>query len=92
MRDLDELRLEIDDIDEQLISLFEKRMNISKEVAEYKLAHHLDIFNKERELIVLEKNISRLNNPQYKDYTSIFIQTLMDLSKQCQKDYIEEKQ
>ena len=35
--DLLDLRNEIDDIDEQLIPLLKKRMNISKQVAEYKV-------------------------------------------------------
>ncbi len=91
MRDLDELRDEIDVIDKQLIELFEKRMDIAKEVADYKSAHHLAIFQKEREGSVLNKNLGRLKHEKYKDYARIFIQTLMDLSKAYQKAYLEEK-
>ena len=38
MRDLKELRVEIDRIDREMVALFEERMGISKEVAEYKIA------------------------------------------------------
>lgn len=35
--DLQELRRKIDEIDSQIVSLYEQRMDISKEVAEYKI-------------------------------------------------------
>ena len=49
MRDLAELRLEIDKIDRQMVELFEQRMGISREVAEYKVAVGKRILDKERE-------------------------------------------
>ena len=45
MKDLEQCRREIDEIDQQLIKLFEQRMNVSKDVVTYKLAHGLEIFN-----------------------------------------------
>ena len=38
MRDLAQLRLEIDRIDRQMVDLFEQRMAVSEEVAQYKVA------------------------------------------------------
>ena len=35
MKDLIELRQEIDEIDQQMVELFEKRMGVSAEVARY---------------------------------------------------------
>ena len=49
-------RIEIDEIDQQLMELFEKRMSLSKSVVEYKIANHLEIFQPEREREVIEKN------------------------------------
>ena len=43
MKDLEQCRREIDEIDQQLIKLFEQRMNVSKDVVTYKLAHGLEI-------------------------------------------------
>ena len=51
MRDLKELRVEIDRIDREVVALFEERMGISKEVAEYKIATGKKILDKERENI-----------------------------------------
>ena len=49
MRDLAELRKEIDEIDIQMVKLFEQRMAVSEEVAEYKVAVGKKILDKERE-------------------------------------------
>lgn len=42
--DLQELRNEINDIDNQLQELFNKRMQISFKVAEYKIANNMPVF------------------------------------------------
>ena len=49
MRDLAELRLEIDKIDRQMVELFEQRMAVSEEVAQYKVATGKRILDRERE-------------------------------------------
>lgn len=52
--DLLDLRNKIDDIDEQLIPLLKKRMNISKQVAEYKVKRGLPVLNEQREREILD--------------------------------------
>lgn len=47
--DLNVTRTKIDGIDEKLVSLFEQRMELTKEVAEYKIATGKPVFDKERE-------------------------------------------
>lgn len=49
MVDLQELRKEIDEIDTKLVELYEKRMKISEEVAEYKINTGKPVFDKARE-------------------------------------------
>ena len=49
MVDLQDLRNEIDSIDRQMTELFEKRMEISRKVAEYKINTGKKVFDKERE-------------------------------------------
>lgn len=63
MRDLLELRNEIDDIDNKIVELYEKRMHISTEVAEYKIQTGKKVFDKERE-------DSKLNTLESKASTS----------------------
>ncbi len=54
MRDLLELRNEIDAIDNEIVALYEKRMGISEQVANYKIATGKKVFDKERENQKLE--------------------------------------
>ena len=49
MVDLQELRKEIDRIDKEMVSLFEERMEICKNVAEFKIGTGKKVFDKERE-------------------------------------------
>lgn len=49
MKDLKELREEIDKIDKQMVSLYKERMEIAAEVAEYKIDTGKKVFDKERE-------------------------------------------
>lgn len=49
MKDLKELREEIDKIDRQMVSLYQERMEITIGVAEYKIETGKKVFDKERE-------------------------------------------
>ena len=52
--DLLSLRKQIDEIDDQLIPLLMKRMDIAKEVAAYKVEHSIPVLNAEREQEILD--------------------------------------
>ena len=47
--DLGELRQGIDEIDRQIVELYERRMEISRQVAEYKIGTGKKVFDKVRE-------------------------------------------
>ena len=47
--DLNELRKEIDRVDDALVRLFVQRMEVSAQIADYKKEHDLPIFVPERE-------------------------------------------
>ncbi len=49
MRDLSELRVDIDAIDHQILKLYEERLKLSDEVAVYKIANHKNVYDKKRE-------------------------------------------
>lgn len=88
MKDLQQCRKEIDEIDQQIMKLFEKRMNISKSVVEYKIENHLEIFQPEREKEVIQKNLNRLENDQLESYARCFVQDMMTVSKSYQSDLL----
>ena len=49
MPDLQQLREEIDQVDRQLVGLFEKRQDICRQVAQYKIENHKKVLDRERE-------------------------------------------
>ena len=91
MRTLEELRPEIDNIDKELTRLFEARMDLAREVGEYKKAHNINILNAKREEEVLKKNISNISNEDYKAFGKEFFTKLMELSRALQEEVIKEK-
>lgn len=91
MNILEQARVEIDAIDKELMSLFEKRMEAVSKVALYKKEENLPIFHPEREQMVIEKNVSLIQNPALKPYAKEFLQDMMNVSKEYQKEMLGEK-
>lgn len=60
--DLLELRNQIDEIDSHIVKLYEERMEISKQVAEYKISVGKKVFDKQREMEKLAKVKSQTHN------------------------------
>lgn len=81
--DLKEIRNEIDAIDEELVHLFEKRMNTVRKVAEYKAENNLPIFNSQRERDIVNSMTSKVE-PDLATYTKILYSTLFDVSRSYQ--------
>lgn len=54
MKDLQEIRKDIDEIDKQIVELYKTRMNLTSEVASYKIATGKQVLDRERELSKLE--------------------------------------
>lgn len=85
MNELELLRKQIDQIDEELEKLFEQRMLIAKKIGEYKKEHSLNILDVSRELEVLEKARKRVKNKELEQYYIELMKYLMTLSKDYQK-------
>lgn len=86
MDELNKYRNEIDEIDKQMTELFERRMNISKEIAKYKKDQEIGILNAKREEEVIQKNLSYLKNKDYRFILEGFFRNLMNLSKLIQNE------
>lgn len=87
MRDLDDIRLEINEIDEKMLELFKRRMDCSKAVAEYKTANNLPVLNEKREKEILDK--VEENGGEYGKTARVFFSDIMDLSKTLQHNVME---
>ncbi len=77
--DLSQIRDQIDTVDDQLLELFLRRMELSDQVAAYKQANGLPILNKERERAILA-DVTRRAGDQER-YAHRFFSTLMELSR-----------
>lgn len=82
--DLSELRSGIDSIDSQILSLFLKRMELCKGVAEYKRVNNLPVFQGNREAEIISRIKSLTNDSELEDGTAALFTTIMDISKQLQ--------
>ncbi|MCR5847824.1 MAG: chorismate mutase [Lachnospiraceae bacterium] len=89
MNKMDELRTEIENIDTQMAALFEKRMGISAQVAEFKKEHGLPVLDKEREKILIAKNTAKLNNKELEVYYRDFFENMLNISKSYQHKLLE---
>ena len=92
MNELENLRERIDTIDKELIALFEERMDVVNDIAEYKIKNNLPILNQNREDIVISKVKSIVKNKEYTDSAIDFIKDIMEISKKFQQKLISEKQ
>ena len=60
MKKLENCRVLIDNIDNLIIELYEKRMDVVKEVIKYKIENNIPITDSNRELSMLENNLKKI--------------------------------
>lgn len=63
MKDLKEIRAEIDSVDKELVSLYEKRMALTEQVADYKLSTGKKSLIRQGKKKKLEKVTSMVDDP-----------------------------
>ena len=81
--DLNELRTQIDAIDENLVDLFVRRMNLSAQVADYKKANQMPIYVPARERQILQ-DVAKMAGPDMANYTRVLYSMLFELSRSYQ--------
>lgn len=81
--DLKELRERIDKVDDEIVRLFGERMEIAAQVADYKKANNLPIFQPAREREKL-KDVAAKAGPEMADYTRVLYSMLFELSRSYQ--------
>ena len=83
--ELEEARKNIDKIDNEMRTLFIKRLEEVNKVIRYKKDHNLLILDASREKEVIEKNASKVEEKYYSYYVE-FLKSIMNISKEYQKD------
>lgn len=86
---LEDYRSEIDNIDKEMTLLFESRMNLSKKISDYKKKNKMKIYQRDREELVIAKNISYLKNKEYESLLRSYYINLMNLSRLIQSKEID---
>jgi len=86
---LDELRVQIDAIDKEMASLFEKRMEVAGKIGRFKAKKGLDFYDEAREEAVLAKNVQYIQDPVIREYYRGFLEDLIELSRDYQEEICE---
>lgn len=88
--DLQKLREQIDVIDAGIVELYEKRMDISRQVAEYKISTGKKIFDKEREEIKLQTVKALTHNAFNSHGIEELFEQIMSMSRKLQYQLLTE--
>lgn len=86
------LRNEIDKLDSEIVQLLEKRFDVVKEIAKFKIKNNIPIYDPERETQVLEKSLNNLENKEYFDEIEKIFKQIMASSKTYQNQIIKKEQ
>ena len=81
--DMQELRTQIDQIDDQIVQLFGQRMDVAAQIADYKKENNLPIFVPAREREKLQ-DVAQKAGPEMANYTRVLYSMLFELSRSYQ--------
>lgn len=88
MNELDELRGKIDEIDHQIVDLYEERMDCSKKVGLYKLRENMPVLDSGRESEILQNKADLVSDPEMKPYVIALFEQIMAQSRMVQTKLI----
>lgn len=89
--DLTNLREQIDTIDKQIVELYEQRMEVSRQVAEYKIETGKKVFDKEREEEKLLKVKAMTHNEFNSHGVEELFEQIMSMSRKLQYQMLTER-
>lgn len=81
---LEEIRKEISAINDEMLALFVKRMELSAQVAAYKKTNGLPTLDRKREEAILQK-VADNTTDEFRQFALEFFRNMMDLSKEYQE-------
>ncbi len=81
---LEELRVQLDDVDDQMAALFEKRMDLCKQVGQYKVKNGRKVFDRQREREKLTSVASKVSSDFNKKGIQELYEQLMSMSRKLQ--------
>lgn len=90
MRELTDIRKDLDQVDREIVALFEKRMALAAQVAQYKIAKGMPVLDRSREEIVLQSRASMLKESRFHGEVRELFECLMALSRREQERLVKE--
>ena len=84
MATLEELRVRLDEIDDQIVKLYEERMEVCENVGRYKVKSGKKILDKQREKNKLADVASKVSNEFNKKGVQELYEQLMSMSRKLQ--------
>lgn len=84
MATLEELRVQLDQVDDQIVALYEKRMELCGEVGQYKVKNGRKVFDKQREKEKLAAVASKVSSDFNKKGIQELYEQLMSMSRKLQ--------
>jgi monofunctional chorismate mutase len=84
MSELDKLRLEINNIDNNIMDLLSERMKVSSKVGEYKRKNNMEVYDSTREKKLIERLINYNNMDE--EFIKDLWNTIMKYSKDVQNN------
>lgn len=91
IKDLKEIRKQIDEVDRQLVELYIERMNLAEQVAEYKISTGKKVFDKEREQSKIEQVTNMVEDAFLKKGVGELFDQLMSMSRKRQYQLLVQK-
>lgn len=89
--DLNEIRQQIDTVDNEIVALLEKRMKLVTRVSAYKQRTGKAIYDPEREQALLNKVAESVTNPEYQEAIVASFADIMKHSRTYQAGKLEGK-
>lgn len=89
--ELKNLRNIIDNIDNDLLELFVKRLDIVEKIFKYKISHGFAVYDSEREAEVMNKIANHNSAKSYKNEVQSFFKSIMNISKTYQEKQLGEE-
>jgi len=88
--DLLEIRDKIDSVDKEIVGLFEERMKLCKDVAEFKIKNKKQVLDPEREKQKIEKIMQITKEEDYKQGSGELFRQIMAMSRKMQYKMLAE--
>ena len=88
--ELAEARSELNEIDDQIVELFKRRMEISERIAEIKQANDMPILNQGREDEVIQR-LTEGCDEDMAEYITELYKEIFEISRACQEKFMNQE-